>query len=162
MRKVRNLIIEIAILVAALIILFTFFFGITVQHGNEMYPALKDGDIVLYYRTSELINTESCVYKAAGEIHTGRLVASTGTLISSTADMQLTFDGIYLPPSPNDGIYDRTYAAEGEPLPVKVKENHYFVLGDNRCTASDSRVFGQISRKSIKGRIIAILRVRWI
>ena len=153
---------EIGIFAAVLIIVFTVFFGITVQHGNDMYPALKDGDVVLYYRTDELINTEPCVYKAAGSIHTGRVAATGGTVIGATGDLQLTFDGIYMPASAREGIYSRTYAAEGEPLPVTVKDGYYFVLGDNRESAEDSRVYGQISSRNVRGRIITVLRRRQI
>ena len=156
----RSLITEAVTVVIILAVVFTFIFGITVQRGNDMYPALKDGDIILFYRQGDPVNTEICVYRAAGEIHTGRIAASAGTVISSTADMQLTFNGIYMPPSAADGIYDRTYAADGQPLPVTVKDGHYFMLGDNRSDARDSREFGQISRKSIQGRVIAVLRIR--
>lgn len=157
-----RLVTETALLAVFLFIVFRFFFGITVQHGNSMYPAIKDGDIIFYYRASDLVNTEACVYTEDGEIHTGRIAASEGTLISSTGDMQLTFNGIYLPPSPSAGIYDRTYAAEQEILPVTVGEECFFILGDNRGESEDSRVYGQISRKNICGRIIAVLRRRQI
>jgi signal peptidase I len=76
--------------------------------------------------------------------------------------MQLTFDGVYLPISAADGIYERTYAAEGEILPAEVRPGYYFVLGDNRGSARDSRMLGQISQAAIKGRIIAVLRRRQI
>ena len=161
-RSVISLAAEIAFLVVTLTLLFAFALGITVQHGNDMYPAVRDGDVILFYRTGSLINTDACVYVSGGELHTGRVAACSGTEISATSDMQLTFDGIYLPASPDNGIYDRTYAAEGQPLPVTVKDGYYFILGDNRNAARDSRIYGQISRRNIKGRIIAILRHRQI
>lgn len=37
--------------------------------------------------------------------------------------------------------------------PVIVKEGQYFVLGDNRDSTEDSRVWGAIDRKLIKGRV---------
>ena len=161
-RNLLGLIREILGLTVFLAVVFTFFFGVTVQHGNDMYPAIRDGDVILYYRTHELINTEPCVYKSGGEVHTGRIAASAGTVISSTGDMQLTFDGVYLPISAADGIYERTYAAEGEILPAEVRPGYYFVLGDNRGSARDSRMLGQISKSGIRGRIIAVLRRRQI
>ena len=45
-----RLVTETALLAVFLFIVFRFFFGITVQHGNSMYPAIKDGDIIFYYR----------------------------------------------------------------------------------------------------------------
>lgn len=161
-RSVRSLITEIALLTAALAVIFTFFFGMTIQHGNDMYPALRDGDVILYYRLAEPVNTEACVYVSEDRLRTGRVAATAGTVISATGDMQLTFNGIYSPAAPGSGIYDRTYAAEGEPLPITVEEGYYFMLGDNRSAAEDSRILGQISRKNVKGRIVAVLRRRQI
>lgn len=161
-KELKRLTAEIISAAAAAAVIFTMLLGVTVQHGDSMYPALRDGDVILYQRTSSLVNTECCVYKAAGELHTGRVAATGGSVISATGDMQLTFDGLYLPPSRRDGIYDRTYAAEGEKLPVTVKEGCYFVLADNRATAMDSRIYGPIMPQNIRGRVIAVLRRRQI
>ncbi|MBQ6314682.1 MAG: signal peptidase I, partial [Mogibacterium sp.] len=62
----------------------------------------------------------------------------------------------------SDGIYSRTYAAEGEKLPFTVRENAFFILGDNREDAEDSRIQGQISKRNIKGRIVTVIRRRQI
>ncbi len=37
---------------------------------------------------------------------------------------------------------------------ILIKENEYFVLGDNRTRSSDSRVWGVLSNKNIKGRVL--------
>ena len=47
-RSLRALITEALIVIAVLVLVFTFVLGVTVQHGNDMYPAIKDGDIVLF------------------------------------------------------------------------------------------------------------------
>ncbi|MGZ3920792.1 MAG: signal peptidase I [Bacteroidia bacterium] len=39
-----------------------------------------------------------------------------------------------------------------------VKNNYYFVLGDNRDNANDSRVFGFLPENYIKGKVISILK----
>ena len=50
--------------------------------------------------------------------------------------------------------------------PVTVPSGHYFMMGDNRCNSSDSRVFGPISRSSIIGRAFLIIwpfgRIHWL
>jgi signal peptidase I len=156
--RLAALLIELAVTAGLAAAVFTFVLGITVQHGMDMYPAIRDGDIVLYLRTGDLLRTEAAVYEADGEIRIGRTAACAGTIVGCTADGQLTFDGIFMPVSFKQGIYQRTYAAGGERLPMTVEDGKYFVLGDNRDEARDSRVFGQIDRERIKGRVIGILR----
>jgi signal peptidase I len=38
--------------------------------------------------------------------------------------------------------------------PVKVKPDHYWVMGDNREDSADSRVFGQVPRSALVGRAV--------
>ncbi|HEX8081821.1 MAG TPA: signal peptidase I [Jatrophihabitans sp.] len=49
---------------------------------------------------------------------------------------------------------------------VKVPEDQYFVMGDNRCDSLDSRVFGVIAGSSIEGRAVAVSwpvkHLRWL
>lgn len=39
-----------------------------------------------------------------------------------------------------------------------VKQNYYFVLGDNRDNSRDSRVFGFLPEDNIKGKVISVLK----
>lgn len=156
------LLIEIIMVTSFLIILFSFVIGIHIQRGNDMYPAIRDGDIVIYYRSRSLMNTEAVVYEAGGRVQTGRVEATEGTVISRTGDLQLTFDGIHLPVTAENGIYKRTYAAEETKLPVTVDKDCCFILGDNREEADDSRIYGQIRSEEIRGRIVTVIRRRQI
>jgi signal peptidase I len=49
---------------------------------------------------------------------------------------------------------------------VVVPAGEVFVMGDNRCNSTDSRVFGPIKRSSIVGRAVIIVwplsRIHWL
>jgi len=61
---------------------------------------------------------------------------------------QLLDESGYLDPSviTNGG----SYLHEGQT--IKLKEDEYFVCGDNRTNSSDSRDFGPIKKSAIKGK----------
>jgi signal peptidase I len=50
--------------------------------------------------------------------------------------------------------------------PVTVPRGDYFVMGDNRCDSTDSRVFGPIKKSTIIGRAFVIIwplgRIHWL
>lgn len=157
-----SLITEIFAVAFILVLIFSFVFGVTIQHGNDMYPAVKDGDVLLYYRLGDLTNTEMIVYEVDGKNYTGRIEAIPGDIISATGDLQITVNGIFFPIDTKNGIYTKTYAAEDEKFPLTIADDAYFVLGDNRDEAKDSRLFSQIHKRNIKGRVITVLRRRQI
>lgn len=63
--------------------------------------------------------------------------------------------------TPKDGgpplLLDETYLASGAitggNLTMKLGENEFFVLGDNRSASLDSRSFGIVPRKNLVGRV---------
>ena len=58
-------------------------------------------------------------------------------------------------------IFRETYPFEGGiSFPITLKEEEYFVLGDNRTKAEDSRIFGSVSEEEIKGSISTLIRRR--
>lgn len=159
-KMVRQLAIEISVVCTVMIIMLTCVIGITVQMGNDMFPSIKDGDIVIYYRTTRLLPTETVVYRTYDGIHTGRIAAASGALISETGDHQLTVDGIYQPVSIRDGIYSLTYSGEKLDLPLTIGQDQFFILNDNRDRMDDSRTYGAIDTGKVSGRVISVFRIR--
>ena len=89
-------------------IVFTFVFGIRIADGNDMAPAIREGDLVVYYRCGDFANRDSVVYEANGNVYLGRIAGCEGAVIGKTEDHRLTIDGRIQPVQPGLGIYSGT------------------------------------------------------
>jgi signal peptidase I len=90
---------------------------------------------------------------------TGRVVAVAGDTVDITKD-GLKINGAEQ--ISQDIYFDTTQFKSGVDFPLTVKEGQVFILGDNRPKASDSRIYGCIDLKDIRGKVIAIIRNRGI
>lgn len=146
--------------VLTMAVLFTFVFGITRARTLDMYPAVNAGDFIFYYRLGDVLNTDVVLYEAGDETRIGRVEATSGSKLGATEDGRLTIDGNFQPVQPESGMYYETYLRDGLAVPADVEGGQYLVLGDNRANAQDSRDYGLIDKKDIKGKVLVILRRR--
>ena len=151
------------ILKAGLFVIFValtvlFIFGICRCGDNMMSPAFKDGDIVLYYRLEkEYAQSDAVVVEKDGEIQVRRIVAKGGDKVDITEN-GLLINGYAQ--QEKDIFSDTLPYTKGITFPITLKEDEYFVLGDNRTIAKDSRVYGVVKEKEIKGSVISLIRRR--
>lgn len=90
------------------------------------------------------------------DIYVGRIVARAGDTVEITEDAKLKINGSIV--VEND-IYNQTPAyEEGVSYPLTLEADEYFVLGDHREGAKDSRYLGAVSTKEIKGKVITVVR----
>lgn len=152
------LLLKIAVFVILLLIMFFFIFGIYRCEDNMMAPAFKDGDLAIFYRLqNEYQTSDRIVLEKNGETQIRRIVAVGGDSVEITAD-GLKVNG-YL--QQESGIYTETLPyTEGISFPLTLGPDEYFVLGDNRTNAKDSRIYGTVNKEDIKGTVIALLRHR--
>ena len=61
-----------------------------------------------------------------------------------------------------DAVYPTTGEGALISFPYEVPENSYFVLNDYRSDVNDSRSYGAISKKNIKGKVVFVMRRRGI
>lgn len=151
-----------AILLLVLIwLLFFLVFGITVSKGNAMEPALKDGDLLLYYRLSSgYTQADPVLYTVENERKTGRIAAGPGDELLFTPEGKLVINGYMQTALGGEDMYALPEGTGGYPLTLS--EGEYFILADDKGAAEDSRAFGIIQKEEIKGKIITIIRRRSI
>ena len=145
---------------AALYILFTFVFGVTFVPANDMYPAVRKDDLVIYYRPGRLVCTDIVIYESPdGVRRTGRIEGVPGDTAGRTEGGLLTINSRIQPVQKRVGIYEETYAGKKN-IDGEIRDGHYLILGDSREKALDSRTFGLIPEKAIKGKVFTIIRRR--
>ena len=141
------------LLLAAAFILFRFGIGLSVVGGESMEPTLHSGELVVYlrpvqkYRIGDIVS----VRVPSGEYYVKRVAAVGG----DTVDLR---DGtVYVNDVPleEDWSAAETLPESGAVIyPYTVRAGNVFVLGDNRGASMDSRAFGEVNVRQIKGRLI--------
>ena len=153
-----QLLLKIVLIILAVILVFTFMYGMARINDVSMKPAIKDGDLVMYYRLDKrFVSGDIAVFKKDGRTTTGRVVAVAGDPVDITKDGLMITGATQI----SQDIYlDTTQFQNGVDFPITVGEGQIFVLGDNRPEASDSRIYGCINVKDVKGKAIAVIRTR--
>jgi len=125
---------------------------------------IRRGDVVVFDR----ITTDGEVIQHDDLIK--RVIALPGETIE-IHECVVSIDGKELPePYLNDydvqqvNLEDRCRVPELEP--IKVSEDHIFVMGDNRPQSFDSRMFGEIATELVVGRAFGLIwplsDARWL
>ena len=146
--------------VTALIIwaLCSFVIGIYIVHGNSGYPMLKDGDLCIIYRWGELHQGDEVAYLQDGRIRFGRIVALPGNTVDlSEGNLTVNGYGVF-----EDAVYPTTGEGALVGFPYEVPKDSYFILNDYRSDITDSRSYGAVSKKNIKGKVVFVMRRRGI
>lgn len=152
------LMIKLCIFLSLLVISFTMIFGITRSNDNSMSPAYKNGDLAIFYRLQKDYQaTDTVVVKKGDKTQIRRIIAKEGDTVDITEE-GLKING-YL--QQEQDIYRETLPyVDGIKFPIILGKDEYFVLGDNRPNAEDSRMYGTVTKKEIKGIVMTMIRRR--
>jgi signal peptidase I len=126
-----------------------------------MYPRLRDGDLILYYRLEQDYQIgDVVVFERRNYPRVARIVAQGGDVVDLNADGQLVVNGNVQ----EEEVFFATEPDEnGEvTFPYTVEADSYFVLCDYRIASVDSRSFGTIPQSDLDGKVVTVLRRRGI
>ena len=158
LKGVLSLLAKIAVILVVVLLVFTFMFGLCRYTDASMAPAVKDGDLVLFYRLDKTYAAgDVLLLTSQGQKQVRRVVATAGDTVDITEEGHLVNGALQQEPE----IYQTTQRyADGVTFPLTVGEGQVFVLGDARENATDSRVYGAVDIKDTLGKVIAVLRRR--
>ena len=158
-RDTWSLVLRVAVLAALAWVLFTQVFVLTQASGNSMFPAIKDGDLLIGYRQQgTYAKNDVVLYRAGGKLRVGRILARENDLVNLDTSGTLVVNG-----SAQSGeILYPTYAKDALEYPYTVPEGCVFILGDYRTQSEDSRDFGAVPLTELEAKVITLLRRRSI
>lgn len=157
LRYGRAFVMELLSVLIILYILVGVIFGIAAAPNDDMYPVAAAGDLVIYYRFDKDVRSQDIiVFKTNGAERVGRVIAKSGDKVDITDEGTVKVnDNTIIEPN----IHAATYRFEGYvDYPVNLENGQCFVLCDVRNGTEDSRYFGAVSKNSIKGTVITVIR----
>ena len=154
------LLLKIGIICLIIIVLFTFIYGVFRCEESGMSPAVKDGDLIVYYRLDKnYVPSDVAVVEYEGRLSPRRVIATEGDTVDITED-GLTVNGALQQESE---IYEETLLYEdGIDFPLILEQGEIFLLGDAREHAADSRIYGPVKAEETYGKVMMVIRRRGI
>lgn len=135
------------ILLLTIIIIRIFFYSPIRVNGSSMYPTLQDKEFMILNKIGlqKGINRfDIVVVESNGKYIIKRVIGLPGESVMYN-DNKLYINGKVV-----EDNYSKSETENFEN--VILKDNEYFVMGDNREVSKDSRVIGPVNIKNIKGK----------
>lgn len=146
--KVIKEVIPYIVIVVVVVLIRTFIITPVRVDGDSMKNTLKNGDILLLYKLRSIDRFDIIVLdeEKDNEKIIKRVIGLPGETVA------IKKGKIYI----NDKVIDDEYAygETSDYNKVTLKDDEYFILGDNRLISKDSRYFGPIKDNEIKGKIV--------
>jgi len=144
-----------ATLVALMVLLnlFTHIFSVVRYYGDGMEPALQNRQVLLIRKTDEARPGDIIAFYYNNKVLVRRVICTGGSVIHMDDAGLVVVDAELLEESyvaaPSLGQCNITF-------PYSVPMSHYFVMGDNRAIAMDSRLaeIGPIPKDRVLGRVL--------
>lgn len=157
-RLLTGFLTELSLIALAIWAALSFVVCVNIHYGNNMYPSIRDGDLVVTFRPQRPFLNAAVLYERNGKLCLGRVVGMPGHVINISWEGTLTVNGIV----PAEEVFYPTYPSENGEIsyPYSVGEGQVFILNDFRSNTDDSRIFGGVDVKDLKGPLLLSMRRR--
>ncbi len=152
-KQTLKIVVIIIITVSLLLNLFTFIMPVVKYYGNSMSPTLKDGQILIVNKMAEIKSGDIIAFYYNNKVIVRRVIATGNSQISIDVFGTVSVDGKNLDEPYLD---NKTLGQCNLDFPYNVPAKSYFVLGDNRDIAMDSRLeeIGVVTSDRLIGKVV--------
>ena len=143
----------IVLTVSLLLNLFTLVMPVVKYYGTSMSPTLEDGQILIVSKLSEIESGDIIAFYYNNKVLVRRVAAVGNEQITVDVFGTVMVNGNEIE---EPYIQNKTYGQCDVEFPFSVPSNTYFVLGDNREVAMDSRLeeIGTVAEDRVIGKIV--------
>ena len=145
----------VVVVAIAVIIAFILLPVLKITNGHNMEPGFQTGDIILLQKTSKAEKGDVCAFYFNNKLLLRRVIAGEGDKVEIDEQGYVKVNGEFLE---EDGYISEHALGQCDiDFPFHVPAGQYFVMGDNRDFAFDSRAtnFGCVSQEEIYGKPMA-------
>ena len=155
-KSIKTILKKFFFIIIIILICFNLIFGVSIVEGNSMYPVISTKDIIFFNRLNKNIERDDIVVFSLKDktLLLKRAIAIEGDEIN-IVDSKITVNGEEVADLNNEDTLDKDI------FPIKLEKDQFFVIGDNNVDSVDSRHFGAINMKNIKGKLISIFRIKF-
>ncbi len=143
------------IMVCAVIFLnlFTHVLSVVRYYGDGMEPALKNGQTLIVLRTENVKAGDKVAFYYNNQLLVRRVICEGEHQVAIKDNGDVLIDSVLYE---EDYVENKSIGQCNIDFPYYVMPDHYFVMGDNRTVAMDSRLkeIGAISGDRIMGKVI--------
>jgi signal peptidase I len=160
-KEILSWVLTLAAAVAIALLVRTFLFEPIRVDGESMTDTLQNGELMFVTKPEYILGSPSrqdviiCRYPNRKEYFVKRLVALPGDTVEIKYDKDSGTNTVYV----NGKAVDEPYLTpsrndkDNSMSPLTLKNDEYFVLGDNRDNSNDSRYVGALHRSQIVGHV---------
>ena len=139
------------LVIIIIILLKIFIFNFILVKGDSMNPKYKNNDFMflnkIIYKFTPIKRGDVVVLKYKNDDLIKRVIGLPKDKI------KVENGKLYINNKEYKEDYINSYTASEDFDEVTIKNNEYFVMGDNRYNSYDSRRFGPINKKDIMGKV---------
>ena len=141
--------------VLLLVNLFTQVFMVVRYYGDGMEPTLTDRQLLIVRKTDNVSQGDIIAFYYNNKVLVRRVICEGGSTISVSDSGAVTVDDKLL----KESYVDKPSIGQTSvQFPFHVPVGQYFVMGDNRAIAMDSRLteIGTVPQDRIIGKVLAV------